>query len=74
MEEDIALKTQAYNQEAADIFPALEEYQKAHNITNLKKLCVQLSDFCKAIYASTKSAEERDVYKKMLKKLIEPLK
>lgn len=55
--------------EAVDIFPALHKYKKEHNLLNLKKLCVEVADFCKAIYASTQSEEEREVYKSMLEKL-----
>ena len=55
--------------EAIDIFPALHKYKVEHNIDNLKKLCVEVSEFCRAIYASTKNNDERDVYYAMLDKL-----
>ena len=55
--------------EAIDIFPALHKYQTEHNTDNLKKLCVEISDFCRAVYASTKNEQERNIYFAMLDKL-----
>lgn len=48
------------------IFPALQEYQTNHNISTLKKLCIEISDFCRALYASTTNDEERQVLKEFL--------
>lgn len=55
--------------EAIDIIPALHKYKANHNITNLQKLCVETSDFCRAIYASTQNEQERNIYFNMLDKL-----
>ena len=55
--------------EAVDIFPALHKYKIEHNAVNLKKLCVEVSEFCRAIYASTQNDEERKIYFDMLDKL-----
>ena len=55
--------------EAIDIFPALHKYKTEHSVENLKKLCVEVSEFCRAIYASTKNDDERNVYFAMLDKL-----
>ena len=55
--------------EAIDIIPALHKYKSDHNITNLQKLCVEISDFCRAIYASTQNEQERNIYFDMLDKL-----
>ena len=55
--------------EAIDIFPALHKYKKEHSIPNLQKLCIELSRFCSAIYASTQSHEEREVYRAFVAKL-----
>lgn len=55
--------------EAIDIFPALHKYKSEHNIINLKKLCIEISEFCRAVYASTQNDEERKVYFSMLEKL-----
>ena len=55
--------------EAIDIIPALHKYKSNHNITNLQKLCVEISDFCRAIYASTQNEQERNIYFSMLDKL-----
>lgn len=54
---------------AIDTFPALHKYQKEHNIMNLQKLCVEVVDFCSAIFASTQNDEERAVFRKALDKL-----
>jgi hypothetical protein len=54
---------------AVDIFPALHKYKSEHNTANLQKLCVEVSEFCRAIYASTQNETERNIYFDMLKKL-----
>ena len=56
--------------EAIDIFPALHKYKTEHNTVNLEKLCVEVAEFCRAIYASTQNQQEREVFKKMLDKLL----
>ena len=53
-----------------DIFPALHKYKTEHNTVNLEKLCVEVAEFCRAIYASTQNQQEREVFKKMLDKLL----
>ncbi len=70
LEDEVTLEgiKQEY-EEAVDIFPALHKYKKQHTLVNLQKLCVEVAEFCKAIYASTQSDEERKVYKSMLEKL-----
>ena len=55
--------------EAVDIFPALHKYKTEHNIANFQKLCVEISEFCRAVYASTASPEEREIFAKMIDKL-----
>ena len=52
-----------------DTFPALHKYKKEHTTDNLKKLCVEIAQFCRAIYASTQNENERNVYFAMLEKL-----
>ncbi len=55
--------------EAIDIFPALHKYKGEHNTSNLQKLCVEISEFCRAVYASTQNDEERQIYSDMIRKL-----
>ena len=55
--------------EAIDIFPALHKYKTEHTTDNLKKLSVEIAQFCRAVYASTTSEQERKVYFDMLDKL-----
>lgn len=55
--------------EAIDIIPALHKYKVTHNITNLQKLCVEIADFCRAVYSSTQNEQERNIYFAMLDKL-----
>ena len=55
--------------EAIDIFPALHKYKTEHSTDNLKKLCVEIADFCRAIYASTENEQERRIFNNMLDKL-----
>lgn len=56
--------------EAIDIFPALHKYKNEHTSENLQKLCVEISDFCRAIYVSTKNDVEKKIYFSMLEKLL----
>ena len=55
--------------EAIDIFPALHKYKTEHTTDNLKKLCVEIAEFCRAVYASTTNEQERKIYFDMLDKL-----
>ena len=55
--------------EAVSIFPALHKYKTEHNTDNLKKLCVEIADFCRAVYSSTQNEQERKIYFDMLEKL-----
>lgn len=55
--------------EAIDIFPALHKYKTEHTANNLKKLCVEIVQFCRAVYASTQNEQERKIYFDMLEKL-----
>ena len=55
--------------EAVDIFPALHKYKIEHTTDNLQKLCVEITSFCRAIYASTENEQERKIYKNMIDKL-----
>lgn len=55
--------------EAVDIFPALHKYKNEHNTANLQKLCVEVVEFCRAVYASTQNEEERRVFNNIIDKL-----
>ena len=70
LDENITL-TQAEQEykEAMDIFPALHKYQSEHSSVNLQKLCVEIAEFCRAVYASTQNENEREIYFGMLEKL-----
>jgi hypothetical protein len=52
-----------------DYFPALQKYKDEHNAANLEKLCVEIIEFCRAVYASTRNEAERKVYYTMVQKL-----
>lgn len=52
-----------------EIFPALHKYKSAHTKENLQKLCVEIADFCRAVYSSTENEQERNIYYAMLDKL-----
>ena len=55
--------------EIADIFPALQKYKDEHNTANLQKLMVEILEFCRSVYASTRSEEERKIYHQFVGKL-----
>ena len=63
----VQLKTEY--REAVDIFPALHKYKIEHTTDNLKKLCVEIAQFCRAVYSSTQNEAERNIYFSMLDKL-----
>ncbi len=70
LDENITLmQAEREYKEAMDIFPALHKYQTEHNSVNLQKLCVEIAEFCRAVYASTQNENERDIYYDMLEKL-----
>ena len=54
---------------AIDTFPALHKYKTEHSTANLQKLCVEIAQFCRAVYASTQNEQERHIYFSMLDKL-----
>lgn len=51
------------------IFPALQKYKDEHNTANLQKLMVEISEFCRSVYASTRNDEERKIYHTFIEKL-----
>lgn len=57
------------NSDLKDLFPALQKYKTEHSTANLQKLCAEIKQFCKAVYASTENEEERNVYMLMIDKL-----
>ena len=57
------------NSEIVSIFPALHKYKISQNTDNLKKLCVEISQFCRAVYSSTQNEQERNIYFAMLDKM-----
>ena len=62
-------KTTNVDSEIADIFPALKKYKDEHNTVNLQKLMVEISEFCRAVYASTRNEGERAIYRSFVEKL-----
>lgn len=56
-------------EELRDIFPALAKYKGEHTKANLKKLCVEIAEFCGAVYASTQNDQERDIYNRMVDRI-----
>jgi hypothetical protein len=52
-----------------DFFPALKKYKEEHNTANLQKLMVEISEFCRSVYASTQNEAERKIYHSMIEKL-----
>lgn len=71
MTDKVALEkpTDEYS-ESKDLFPALQKYKTEHNTANLQKLCVEIKEFCKSVYASTECKEEREIYFSMVDKLV----
>ena len=54
---------------AINFLPALQKYKDAHNTANLQKLMVEILEFCRSVYASTRSEDERKIYHNFIEKL-----
>ena len=67
--EDKPLGKQTSDNSEFDIFPALKKYKDEHNTANLQKLMVEILEFCRSVYASTRSEDERKIYHSMIEKL-----
>lgn len=67
--EDKPLGKQTSDNSELDIFPALQKYKDEHNTTNLQKLMVEILEFCRSVYASTRSEDERKIYHNFIEKL-----
>ena len=67
--EDKSLEKQTNNNSEFGIFPALQKYKDEHNIANLQKLMVEILEFCRSVYASTRSEDERKIYHNFIEKL-----
>lgn len=67
--EDKPLGKQTNDNSELDIFPALKKYKDEHNTANLQKLMVEILEFCRSVYASTRSEDERKIYHSMIEKL-----
>ncbi len=50
-------------------FPALQKYKDEHSTANLQKLMVEIAEFCRSVYASTRNEQERKIYHSMIEKL-----
>ena len=62
-------KTADAYSEISDIFPALQKYKDEHSTANLQKLMVEILEFCRSVYASTRSEDERKIYRNFIEKL-----
>lgn len=67
--EDKPLGKQTNGNSEIDIFPALQKYKDEHSTANLQKLMVEILEFCRSVYASTRSEQERKIYYSMVEKL-----
>ncbi len=67
--EDKPLGKQIEDNSELDIFPALQKYKDEHSTANLQKLMVEILEFCRSVYASTRSDEERKIYRSFIEKL-----
>ena len=45
-----------------ELFPSYDEYMKIHSEHNLKKLCLEIQEFCMSIYATLESEEEKQIF------------
>lgn len=55
--------------ELKDIAPNLNTFIQNHTADNLQRLCIEIKEFCQAVYALTNSDEERKIYFNMVDSL-----
>ena len=55
--------------EKMEIEIALDNYKGKHTAVNLQKLCFQIAELCRAVYASTRNESERAIYADMIAKI-----
>lgn len=67
--EDKLLEKQTNDNSELDIFPALQKYKDERNTANLQKLMVEILEFCRNVYASTRNEAERKIYRAFIEKL-----
>ena len=67
--EDKPLEKQKQVDSELDIFPDLQKYKDEHSTANLQKLMVEILEFCRSVYASTRSEDERKIYHNFIEKL-----
>ena len=63
------LEKQTNDNSEIEIFPALQKYKDEHSTANLQKLMVEILEFCRSVYASTRNEQERKIYHSMIEKL-----
>lgn len=52
-----------------ELFPTLTEFRQNHTEHNLKKLCLEVKEFCISIYSTLQNEEEKNIYKSMFQNL-----
>ena len=67
--EDKPLEKQTNDYSEINFFPALQKYKDEHSTANLQKLMVEILEFCRSVYASTRNEQERKIYRSMIEKL-----
>lgn len=60
-----------YESSRESVISTLSDYQAEHSISNLKKVCLEISEFCLSLYASTENEEERKIFRNMITKVKE---
>ena len=48
----------------------LKRYNAEKSLENFERLCVEIEEFCKAVYAEIDSEEKRDIFVKTLDKIV----
>ena len=60
----------ASESEFGDIRPALNRYNIEKSLENFERLCVEIEEFCKAVYAEIDSEEKKNFFIKTLDKIV----
>ena len=63
------IENKTFINELDNAFPTYNKYLQEHSEHNLKKLCLEIKEFCVSVYSTLQSEEEKKIYFDMLKSL-----
>ena len=53
-----------------DIFPTLNEFSTEHSEHTLRKLCLEIQEFCLSIYSTLETEDEKKIFFEIINKVV----